>query len=184
MVLQKTTFDHLFPAALSGTGFMTYTSFGFESAGKRFYSVKVLGKPRIEQGMTVIALLETPNGFREDNGLLGWVDCHDGSIVCDSSFGYFGIFLLYTFLAIVFPIRAYAVIATPESASLVAFLLAILFGGFAFQSLYICVKALLAKRALATIRDSIKKTSAVVTANTAVEKDASPQGGSRPSPPR
>ncbi len=184
MVFQKITFDRLFPAALSGTGLMTYTSFGFESAGKRFFSVKVPGRPRIEQGMTVIALLETPNGFREDNGILGWVDCHDGSIVCDSSFGYFGIFLLCTFWAILLPLWAYAVIATPDGARLVAFFIAILFGGFAFQSLYISVKALLAKRALAALRDSIKKTSAVVTANTAVERDASPEGGSRASPPR
>ena len=79
MVFQKVTFDRLFPAALSGTGLMKYTSFGFEAAGKRYFSVKVPGRPRIDQGMTVIALLETPNGLREDNGLLGWVDCRDGS---------------------------------------------------------------------------------------------------------
>lgn len=181
MLFQKITFDRLFPVGLSGNGLMTYTSFGFESAGKRFFSVTVPGRPKIEQGMTVIALLESPNGFRED-GLLGWVNCHDGSIVCDSPFKNFGIFLLCTFWTIVFPFWAYAVIATPDSARLVAFLIAALFGSFAFQSLFISVKALLTKRALATIRESIKKTSAVVPANTAVERDASPQSCSRPSP--
>ncbi|MCZ4127109.1 hypothetical protein [Stutzerimonas balearica] len=160
MVFQKVTFDRLFPAALSGTGLMTYTSFGFEAAGKCYYSVKVPGRPRIDQGMTVIALLETPNGFREDNGLLGWVDCRDGSIVCDSTLGYAGIFLLSTFWAIVFPFWAHTVIATPENANLAAFFIALLFGCLAFQALYISVKAFIVKRALEIVRDSIKQTTA------------------------
>jgi hypothetical protein len=158
MVFQKITFDRLFSVGQSGNGLMTYTSFGFESAGKRFYSVTVSGRPKIEQGMSVIALLETSNGFREGNGLLGWVNCDDGSIVCDSPIKYFGIFLLCTFWAIVFPMWAYAVITTPDYARLVALFIATLFGGFAFQSLYDSGKALLTKRALATIRDSIKST--------------------------
>ncbi len=181
MIFQKVTFDRLFPAALSGAGLMTYTSFGFEAAGKRYFSVKAPGRPRIDQGMTVVALLETPSGFREDNGLWGWVDCQDGSIVCDSFLGYFGMFLLSTFWAVVFPFWARAVIATPDVANLVAFLVALLFIGFAFQALYISVKALLVKRALETIRDSIRQAADKVSANTAVERDASPQSGSRPS---
>ena len=182
MVFQKVTFDRLFPAALSGTGLMKYTSFGFEAAGKRYFSVKVPGRPRIDQGMTVIALLETPNGLREDNGLLGWVDCRDGSIVCDSIFGYAAMFLLNTFWAIVFPFWAQNVITTPESANIAGFFITLLFGGFAFQALYISVKALLVKKALETVRNFIQQTTAEATANTAVERDASPRGGSRPSP--
>jgi len=182
MIFQKVTFDRLFPAALSGTGLITYTSFGFESAGKRYFSVKVPGRPRIDQGMTVIALLETPNGFREDNGLLGWVDCRDGSIVYDSIFWYVGIFLLNIFWAIMFPFWAHTVIANPENANLVSFFIALLFGGLAFQALYISVKALLVKRALEIVRDSIKQTTAEAANNTAVERDATQRGGSCPSP--
>lgn len=151
MVLQKATFTHLFPAALSGHGLITQTSFGFESAGQRFFDVTVPGKPRIEQGMTVIALLETPNGF-SGNGLLGWVDCHDGAIVCQSALQHFGIFLLCANFAIIFPIRAYAVIATPTDANMIAFFVAALFASFAYHSLYLSIKAFLVKRALVTAR--------------------------------
>jgi hypothetical protein len=181
MVLQKTTFTRLFPAALSGHGLITQTSFGFESDGKRFYDVTVPGKPRIEQGMTVIALLETPSGF-SGNGLLGWVDCHDGSIVCDSALKHFGIFLLCAYFAIMFPIRAYAVIATPANANMVAFSVAALFAGFACRFLYLSFKAFLIKRALLIACESINPTTTEFRANTAVERDASPQSGSRPSP--
>lgn len=181
MVLQKTTFTRLFPAAPSGSGLITYTSFGFESAGKRFYDVTVPGKPRIEQGMTVIALLEKPNSF-DGHGLLGWVDCHDGSIVCDSAFKYLCMFLLWTYFAIIFPIRAYVVITTPANANLVAFLIAAMFGAFALHALYIAAKSLLVRRALVTVREFIKPTIAEFRANIAVERDASPQSGSHPSP--
>lgn len=165
MVFQKTTFTRLFPAAPSGTGLMTYTSFGFESDGKRFYDVTVPGKPRIEQGMTVIALLETPSEFG-GNGLLGWVDCQDGSIVCDSAIKYFCMFLLCAFFAIIFPIRAYAVISDPENAMLVAAFVATMFGAFAAQSLYFSAKALLVKRSLVTVRDLSKQNNVEWRANT------------------
>lgn len=180
MVFQKITFDRLFPAAPSGTGLIAHTSFGFESGGRRHYVVTVPGKPNIEQGMTVIALLETPDGFG-GNGLLGWVDCRDGSLVCDSAPKYFGLFLLCTFWAIVFPVRAYAVVG-PANADIVAALLAALFGAFAFEMLCISAKAILVKRALMVVRDFSKPTGAEFAANTAVERDASPLSGSRPSP--
>ena len=45
---------------------MTGTNFGFESDGKRFYDVTIPGKPRIEQGMTIVALLEKPNGWENE----------------------------------------------------------------------------------------------------------------------
>lgn len=179
MVFQKTTFDRLFPAAPSGTGLITYTSFGFESGRKRHFVVTVPGKPRIEQGMTVIALLDTPDGFG-GNGLLGWIDCHDGSLVCDSALKYFGLFLLCIFWAIIFPVRAYAVVS-PANADMVAGLVAGLFGGFALDSLYISAKAFLVRRALTAVRDLGKPTGAELAANTSVERDASPQSGSRPS---
>lgn len=181
MVFQKTTFERLFPAAQSGTSLLTQISFGFESGGKRHFNVTVPGRPRIEQGMTVIALLEKPNEWGSDS-LLGWIDSAKGSLVCDSPGKLFGIGLLSAYFAIMFPMRAYAVIATPSNADLVAFLVAALFGGFAYRFLYLSAKAFLVKRALATVRDSIKPTSAEFMANTAVEREASPQSGSRPSP--
>ena len=131
--------------------------------------------------MTVIALLEKPNEWGA-GGLLGWIDSAEGSLVCDSPGKLFGIGLLSTFFAIMFPMRAYAVIATPSNADLVAFLVAAMFGGFACHFLYLSAKAFLVQRALATIRDSIKPTSVEFRANTTVERDASPQSGSRPSP--
>jgi len=61
-------------------------------------------------------------------------------------------------------------------------LVAALFGGFALHSLYISAKALLVKRALMVVRDFSKPTGAELATNTTVERDASPQSGSRPSP--
>jgi hypothetical protein len=142
MVLQKTTFERLFPAAPSGTGLLTQTSFGFESNGKRHFDITVPGSPRIEEGMTMVALLEKPNDWSSDS-FLGWVDCADGSLVCDSPGKLFGIFLLSVFYALMFPIRAYAVIATPSNAEMVAFFVAVLFSSFACRFLYLSVKAFL-----------------------------------------
>lgn len=131
--------------------------------------------------MTVIALLKEPNGF-DGKGLLGWVDCHDGSIVCDSALKLFGIFLLCTYFAVMFPIRAYAVIATPANANMVAFSVATLFSGFACRFLYCSAKALLVKRALVAVRDSINPNAAEFRANTAVEGTLRDKAAQRPSP--
>lgn len=179
MLFQTTTFERLFPAAYSGGGLLLETSFGFESRGKRYFDVSVPGRPRIEQGMTVIALLEKPNDWGPDS-LLGWIDCSEGSLVCDSPSKLFGIFLLNAYFALMFPIWAYAVIATPSSADIAAFFVAAVFSGFACRFLYLSVKAFLVKRALSTVRDFINHSSAEITANTAVKRDA-PQAA-RPLP--
>lgn len=181
MVLQKTTFERLFPAAPSGTGLLTQTSFGFESNRKRHFDVTVPGSPRIEQGTTVIALLEKPNDWSSDS-FLGWVNCADGSLVCDSPGKLFGIGLLSAYFATLAPIRPYSVFSNSENAELIAFFLAVLFGAFALHFLYLSAKALLVRRALAAIRDFSKPSYPISAANTAVERDASPQSGSRPSP--
>jgi hypothetical protein len=180
MVLQKTTFERLFPAAPSGTGLLTQTSFGFESNRKRHFDVTVPGSPRIEQGMTVIALLEKPNDWSSDS-FMGWINCADGSLVCDSPGKLFGIALLSAYFAIMFPLRAYDVIATPSNANLIAFLIAVLFTGLALRFLYLSAEACLVKRTLVTVRDFVEPTEKYA-ANTSVERDASPQSGSRPSP--
>jgi len=73
MVFQKISITRLYPAAQSGTGLISRTSFGFESNGKRFFDVKIPGKPRMEPGMTVVALLEKPDGW-ENGGLIGWIN--------------------------------------------------------------------------------------------------------------
>ena len=180
MLLQKTIFERLFPAAPSGTGLLTMTSFGFESNRKRHFDVTVPGSPRIAQGTTVIALLEKPNDWSSDS-FLGWVNCADGSLVCDSPSKLFGIALLNTYFAIMFPIRAYAVIASPSNANLIAFLLAVLFSGFALRFFYLSVKAFLVKRTLVAVWDFVGPAKKFA-ANIPVERDAAPQSGSRPSP--
>lgn len=148
MVFQKVTFTRLF--STSGT------CFGFESDGKRFFDVVAPGRPRIVQGMTVIALLETPQGF-SDHGLLGWVDCDDGSIACDSALKHLGWFLVCTYWAYMFSLRAYDIIATPEKAEGVAFFVAAMFGFFALTSLYTAVQTALIKRALMAVSDQFTR---------------------------
>lgn len=172
MIFQAVTFTRLFQT--SGT------YFGFEADGKRYFNVVAPGRPRIEQGMTVIALLRKPNSFG-GNGLLGWVDCQDGSIACDSPLKHFAWFLASACFAAMFPLRAYAVIVTPVIADWIAFLVAAMFCTFACHFLYHSAKAFLVKKSLVTVRDSIRPIASKLRANTAVEEDASPQSGSRPS---
>lgn len=155
MLLQKTTFERLFPVEPSGMGLLTETSFGFESEGKRYFDITVPGRPRIEQGMTVIALLQKPNEWRS-RGLLGWIDCVDGTVVCDSPGKLCGIAILNAYFASMFPIRAYSVFSNSENADLIAFFVVALFGAFALHFLYLSAKALLVRRALGAVRDFSK----------------------------
>lgn len=170
MIFQRATFSRLFPVALSGQGLITSTSFGFESGEKRFFDVTIHGQPRLEQGMTVIALPDRPDGW-ERGGLLGWVDCSDGSIACDSASRFLGIFLVCVFFATMFPIRAYNVIGTPENANLVALFIAAIFGGFALRFLYLYGKALLVEKALMAVRSFYQTGNVKHPANIAVNRD-------------
>lgn len=154
MLFQKTTFERLFPAALSGNGLQIQTNFGFESAGKRYFDVSVPGRPRIEQGMTVIALLEKPNEW-DSRSLLGWIDCVDGALVCDSPGKLFGFSLVSVFFASIFPLRAHSVFHHSENADLIAVFVAALFAAFAVHFLFLYFKALLVRRALISIREFI-----------------------------
>lgn len=180
MLLQKTTFERLFSAAPSGSGLLTLTSFGFESNRKRHFVVTAPGNPKLEQGMTVIALLEKPNDWSSDS-FLGWVNCADGSLVCHSPSKLFGIAILNANFAIMFPARAYDVIATPSNANVFAVIIAVLFTGFTLQFLFRSAKAFLVKRTLVTVRDSFVP-KAKFTASTLAERDASLDSGSRPLP--
>ena len=121
--------------------------------------------------MTVIALLEKPDDWG-GGGLLGWIDCFDGSIACNSAPKYFGLFLLSAFFAIMFPIRAYDIFGHPENAPLVALFVFVLFGGFALHFLYLSAKALLVRRSLVTVRDLCEPKNAKFAANPALKRDA------------
>lgn len=152
MIFQKTTFVRLFSTGLKGGGLSISTNFGFDSGRKRFFDVTIPGRPRIEQGMTVVALLENPDEW-EGEGLLGWVDCADGSIACDSAPHLFGTFLFYAFFASVCSARVFDVIGSPEGARFAAALVIAVFGGISLRFLYFSVKALLVWRALVVVRD-------------------------------
>lgn len=148
MLFQKSNFARLFPATLSVHGCITETCFGFESGGKRFFNITIPGQPRIEQGMTVVALLEKPDGW-EGKGLLGWIDCSNGTIACGSAPRLFGIFLFNLFFAIMLSLLAYYIFNNPTFAQLIA----ACFGGFTLRFLYLTIKALLIKRALLAVRN-------------------------------
>ena len=103
----------------------------------------------------------------------------DGSLVCDSPSKLFGIALLNTYFAIMFPICAYAVIASPSNANLIAFLLAVLFSGFALRFFYLSVKAFLVKRTLVAVWDFVGPAKKFA-ANIPVERDAAPKAARAP----
>ena len=105
--------------------------------------------------MTVIALLEKPNVW-SFHGVLGWIDCQDGSIACDSPRKSFLIALVCAFFAVMFPVRAYAVLSNSDYVDLIAFIIASIFGMFALRYLYFSARTLIIRRALVSIRDFIK----------------------------
>ena len=131
--------------------------------------------------MTVIALLREPNSFG-GNGLFGWVDCHDGSIACGNALKHFSWFIACTYFAVMFPLRAYAIIATPVIADWVAFLVAAMFSAFAVMFLYASATTFIINRALVTVRDLSKPYDAACWANPAVEGTLRDKAASRPSP--
>ncbi len=161
MIFQTATFERLFPVVLSGAGLITETNFGFECRAKRYFDVTIYGSPKIEQGMTVIALLEKPNGW-ESRGLLGWVNCQDGSVVCDSAARLFSIGLMSTFFAVMFSLRAYELFNNSEVKDIVVMFVIFSFGGSALRFFYLSIKAKLVKKALLSVKSlyfekSIKK---------------------------
>jgi len=147
MELVQVTFDRLFNIARHphwrGS---KRTHFGFESKGKRYFDISVPEWPRIEEGMTVIALLKNPNDWGTKS-LLGWIDCTDGSIVCEAPSLYFGIFAVLIFFLFLFAVSD---VQNPWVADLVV---AIFFGGGAISSLYKFSVAFLVKRALIAARN-------------------------------
>ena len=149
MVFQKVTFERLFPVVRHRMG----TFFGFEFDNKRYFDIAVpgSGKKKIEQGMTVVALLEKPNGW-EMKGLMGWVDCSDGSITCDSSVELLCMALISGFSAVVFSIRAYKLYGNSQTAAIIV---GSMFTVFLLRFLYLSIRAKLIKNALISVRDII-----------------------------
>ena len=144
MLFQKSTFERVFDVTLNTRAYFVETIFGFEKNRKRHFLVTVPGRPRIEQGMTVIALLKKPDDWSEGS-LLGWIDTRDGSLVCESPGKLFSVFLFCIFWAVLGSIRAYQVF---EGSDLAAFLVAALFLYFACRFFYFAAEAYLARRAL------------------------------------
>ncbi len=152
MLLQHVTFDRVFPSATVG-GLVAATQFGFESNGKRFFSLRVPGRPIVEEGKSVIVLLESPDGLETDR-LLGWVDCSDGTLVHENIAQKLFMSGMATALAVGFSARAPMVFGDPVVAKWVAVFVAVLFGAFALVSLFGAARAVLVRRALAETRDA------------------------------
>ena len=77
------TFDRVFDIArTSRRNRVVRTEFGFQSGDLKLDRIAVPGAPRIEDGMTVTALLERPGEWRT---LLGWVNHATGEIACQSA---------------------------------------------------------------------------------------------------
>ncbi|MDR2187053.1 MAG: hypothetical protein LBE62_03250 [Azonexus sp.] len=56
-----------------------FTTFGFESKGRRYFELSVQGWPTLNDGMTVTALLRKSDDWKS---VVGWVAHDSGEIVC------------------------------------------------------------------------------------------------------
>lgn len=94
------TFDRVFDIVpTSQRKRVVRTEFGFQAGDLKQERVAVPGSPRIEDGMTVTALLDRPGDWRS---LLGWVNHETGEIACyraGSSIAGIGPIVLGSFLA-------------------------------------------------------------------------------------
>lgn len=79
MPLETVRFDRVFGVVHTSQNRRLVTLFGFESAGRKEYSVAVPGTPRVESGMTVTAYFEEADNWQT---LIGWRDHETGEIVC------------------------------------------------------------------------------------------------------
>lgn len=78
MQLVNIRFDRVFDITQDVSKRSTYsTLFSFEHNGKRFFSVSIDGKPRIESGMNVLAALQGRDDWKS---LIGWKDLDTGQI--------------------------------------------------------------------------------------------------------
>lgn len=143
MVFQKITFTRLFKPAGN--------HFGFETNGKRYFDVVAKGRPNIREGMTVIALLRTPDGFCDD-GLLGWIDCEDGSVACNGTLGHIGWLITAFYFSVMHSLQ---VIADPTNADFLAVIIGAGFFYFSIKHLEAAVASFMIKRALMKVRNLV-----------------------------
>lgn len=61
-----------------------FTSFCFESGGKRTLDISVPGWVRVESGMTVTFVYRVKNNAQDR--LLGWMDCYGNRVTCTEPF--------------------------------------------------------------------------------------------------
>ena len=78
MQLVNIRFDRVFDVTQDVSKRSTYsTLFSFEHNGKRFFSISIEGKPRIESGMNVLVALQGRDDWKS---LIGWKDLDTGQI--------------------------------------------------------------------------------------------------------
>lgn len=78
MQLLRVRFDRIFDVVLDPMkSHSLSTLFSFESGGKRYFSISITGKPRLENGMEVVAALSKKDDWQS---LLGWKDLLTGEI--------------------------------------------------------------------------------------------------------
>jgi len=82
MHLLKIQFDRVFDVVQDPIKSYSYsTLFSFESGGKRYFSVSIAGKPRLENGMQIVAALLKNDDWQS---LVGWKDLNTGQIYLPS----------------------------------------------------------------------------------------------------
>ena len=153
MIFQKFKIERLFPISLRAAGVLTYTNFGFEQSGKCYYDINIPGRPKIEQGMTVIALLHKKNDWTPSS-FLGWVNCLDGSIAAENPWTHLSISFSCAVSALAFQSQAYKVFQLPTS-EYFALLTSTIFSLLALRFFYLSIKSLIIRNALKKIRNYI-----------------------------
>jgi len=78
------TIDRVFSVAYRWSKPGPRTEFGFASGNKRYYGLELPGKPAIEAGMQVTAILEKDGDW---NSLQGWLNHTTGEVVSPSRAG-------------------------------------------------------------------------------------------------
>lgn len=80
MPLETVCLNRVFGVVQTSQKRRLVTLFGFESASRKEYSVAILGRPRIESGMTITAYLQEADNWQTP---IGWRDHESGEVVCE-----------------------------------------------------------------------------------------------------
>ena len=84
------------PDAFSGN--ISRTLFGFESGGRRYFSVLADGEPKLQSGQTITAVLKRPGDWQT---VLGIRIHETGEIFAPRASSYIGLLLLTVFASII-----------------------------------------------------------------------------------